>query len=118
MEKFEWQKPVTTRKYLHAPRSERMFTMWSEGKIVMGENIKGVDSHSYYELECAVICPVYSVTTTKKKNNLFDFRRAEHIMPENCAPIHGIKNTFGGFEVSFEAFYIHESLLRNSDNSI
>ena len=44
-----WQKPKTTRMYLHPPMAERMFTMWREGKIVFGENEVAV-RNQYYDL--------------------------------------------------------------------
>ena len=32
-----WQRPKTTRRYLHPPKSERMYTLWREGKIIFSE---------------------------------------------------------------------------------
>ena len=34
---MDWQRPKTTRRYLHPPKAERMFTLWREGKIIFGE---------------------------------------------------------------------------------
>ena len=33
----KWQRPKTTRRYIHPPMSERFYTLWSEGKVVFGE---------------------------------------------------------------------------------
>ena len=30
------QRPKTTKRYVHPPYSERMFTLWAEGKIIFG----------------------------------------------------------------------------------
>ena len=30
----EWQSPNTTRTYLHPPKSERIITLWREGKLL------------------------------------------------------------------------------------
>ena len=32
-----WEKPQTTRRYLHGPLSERLLTFWREGKLVFAE---------------------------------------------------------------------------------
>ena len=33
-----WEKPQTTRRYLHGPLSERLLTFWREGKLIFAEN--------------------------------------------------------------------------------
>lgn len=53
-------RPRPTRRYLHPPRSERMFTLWAEGKIVFGENMRGRDHTSYGELDATVVVPVHT----------------------------------------------------------
>lgn len=97
--KTTWLRPKTTRVYLHPPKAERMFTLWREGKIILSENIRGVDSHSYKELECVGLWPVFT-----KYARAFDFRRNEYVMQPDGTPIHGLTMGFGGFEVQTEAF--------------
>ena len=33
----KWERFKTTRMYIHPPKAERIFTLWREGKIMMGE---------------------------------------------------------------------------------
>jgi len=33
----EWQRPKTTRRYVHPPMCERIVNLWCEGKITFGE---------------------------------------------------------------------------------
>ena len=33
----KWLRAKTTRRYIHCPKAERMFTIWAEGKILFGE---------------------------------------------------------------------------------
>ncbi len=98
-EKAAWERPRTTRRYLHPPRSERMFTLWGEGKIIFGENDKGVDAASYPEIESAGIWLFYSRFVKK-----FDFRRVKNILPEDGTPIHAIEHNLGGIRMQMEAF--------------
>lgn len=95
----EWLRPKTTRRYLHPPKSERMFTLWREGKIVFGEVLKGIDWRSYPELDCSAIW----ITHTKYARP-FDFHRTVDSIHPSGAPIHTVSNGFGGFSVDMEAF--------------
>jgi hypothetical protein len=76
-----------------------MFTLWAEGKIVFGENMRGRDHTSYGELDATVVIPVYTRSARQ-----FDFHRTHNVITESGAPIHGLINEFGGFEVEMEAF--------------
>ena len=95
----EWLRPKTTRRYLHPPKSERMFTLWREGKIVFGEVQKGEDWRSYPELDCSAIWLAHS-----KYARPFDFHKTVDAIHESGAPIHTLSNGFGGFSVDVEAF--------------
>ena len=95
----EWLRPKTTRRYLHPPKAERMFTLWREGKIILGDVVRGIDHRSYAELDCAGIWLVHT-----RRARSFDMRRAESSLCENGAPIHSLTNSFGGFTVDMEAF--------------
>ena len=71
-----WVKPQTTRRYLHPPRAERMFTLWPEGKIIFGENIYqdiigGSGAPTYLNLVSSGLWLVHS-----KYGRKFDFRKA------------------------------------------
>lgn len=99
-----WVKPQTTRRYLHPPRSERMFTLWPEGKIIFGENIYqdiigGSGAPTYLNLVSSGIWLVHT-----KYGRKFDFRKSKNVMQPDGAPIHGIVNRFGGIKMEMEAF--------------
>ena len=34
---LEWQRAKTTRRYIHPPKAERMYTLWADGKIIYGD---------------------------------------------------------------------------------
>ena len=99
-----WVKPRTTRRYLHPPRAERMFTLWPEGKIIFGENIYqdiigGSGAPTYLNLTSSGIWLVHS-----KYGRKFDFRKTENVIRPDGVPVHGIVNRFGGFKMELEAF--------------
>lgn len=97
-----WQRPKTVKRYLHPPRSERLFTFWREGKIVLGENRFPTDSATATinrNISCSGIWPVHT-----RHARMLDFRNAECIISEDGTPIHGLRAHFGGFEVTIEAF--------------
>ena len=56
-----WQRPNTTRTYLHPPKSERMVTLWREGKLMLGlvELAPGPTVPKYSELISFGLWPVY-----------------------------------------------------------
>ena len=95
----QWLRPRTLCRYLHAPKAERMFTLWAEGKIVFGEIEKGVDWRSYPELDCSAIW-----LTHTKYARPFDFRKTQNSLYDKSIPVHTIENGFGGFTVKTEAF--------------
>lgn len=100
----DWVRPQTTRRYLHPPRAERMFTLWPEGKIIFGENIYqdiigGSGAPTYLNLVSSGIWLVHT-----KYGRKFDFRRSENTIQPDGTPIHGIVNRFGDIKVEMEAF--------------
>ena len=72
--KNAWERPQTTRRYLHPPKAERMFTLWREGKLIYGdvEHVTDNDGKHYHELTCSGIWLTYS-----KYAQMFDFRNVE-----------------------------------------
>lgn len=97
----EWQKPITTRRYLHPPMSERIVTLWSEGKIILGdiEVLSGPSMPEYNTLICCGIWPVFG-----KDCNSIDFKKTENLMQSNGIPVHGIQNVHGKLKLELEAF--------------
>ncbi len=93
----EWQRPQTTRRYVHPPKSERMFTLWKEGKIVFGETTEPITAR-YEEIISR------GIWFTDGDGNPADFRTGENILREDGIPVHGLKNKFGKLDAKIECF--------------
>ena len=97
-----WQKAKTVKRYLHPPRSERLFTIWPEGKIMMGENQFPTDIDTEPLKETMPTSGIWPVHTRHAR--IFDYKAARQRVREDGVPIHGLTATFGGFEMDMEAF--------------
>ncbi len=93
----EWQRPKTTRTYIHPPKSERFFTLWRDGKIVFGENTEPI-RRPYTEIISRGLWFVYG------NGEISDFHTAEYVIPENGIPVHGLRNNYGELAVEIETF--------------
>ena len=98
-EKHNWDKVVTTRRYLHPPKSERMYTLWSEGKIILGQVVDCVDFKSNFKLDCFGLWFAYG-----EKDSQFDFRNAKQSVTDDGTPIHTLTFNTNGIITSIEAF--------------
>ena len=99
-----WQRPQTVKRYLHPPRSERLFTFWREGKIMFGENQFPTDSATATinrNIPCSGIWPVHT-----RHARMLNFRNSECVITEDGTPIHGLRTRFGGFELEYKL--VHE----------
>jgi len=94
-----WERPKTTRRYIHPPKAERMYTIWAEGKIIFGEVVKNIDWRSYKTLECSGLWLLHG-----NGDEQMDFRTARNIIPEDGTPIQGLTNRVGEIEVTYETF--------------
>ncbi len=112
----EWQRPQTTRRYIHPPKAERMFTIWKEGKIVFGETTEPITARYEKIISCGI-------WFTDGDGNSSDFRTAENILREDGIPVHGLKNKLGEMDYEIECFssfercptcYIKVSVKNNS----
>ena len=73
-----WERPKTTRRYLHPPCSERMFTLWAEGKLIFGEVIDNREGWEYYKtLES---CGVWLL----RDGQQFDFKKVKNVILKNA----------------------------------
>ena len=97
-ENATWLRPQTTRRYLHPPKAERMYTIWTEGKLISGEIIKGVDWRSYQELDCCGAWMVHG-----EKDLMFDFHQADVTVTDDGTPFHGLTFQLDGLEIRLEA---------------
>ncbi len=93
-----WLRPKTTRRHVHPPRSERLFSFWIEGKLIFGEVEARRDSWEYHA--DLINCGVWLLGDGKQ----FDFKNVKHITTENGTPIHGIVHNWDGLVLTEEAF--------------
>ena len=95
-----WERPKTTRRYLHGPFAERLLTFWREGKIAFGEVEHKDDwSLSYFkDLHAHAAWLVHGAG-----DEPFDFRSAEMMIPEGGEPDHAQKWRVGPLEVTLAA---------------
>ena len=95
----KWEKPKTTRRYLHGPFSERMYTFWREGKIVYGD-VEHTPDWSLHpkKLEGHAIWLVHG-----KDDKSFDFRSAQLSVTEDGIPEHSQTWRDGDMEVTLSA---------------
>ncbi|MBE6883347.1 MAG: hypothetical protein E7487_01945 [Ruminococcaceae bacterium] len=92
-----WERPKTTRRYLHPPCSERMFTLWAEGKLIFGEVIDNREGWEYYKtLES---CGVWLL----RDGQQFDFKKVKNVITEDGTPIHAVVHEWDGLELCEEA---------------
>ena len=97
-----WERPRTTRRYLHPPMAECMFTLWNDGKIMRGENIHRHDWKVNYfrkDLTSDVLWVMHG-----KDDAPLDFKRAENHLPHDGTPFHGLSWRLGDLDVRMDAF--------------
>ena len=95
-----WQKPRTTRRYLHPPLAQNMYTLWNDGKIIRGNVEHHHDwSDWYYNLKSDVLWVVHG-----EGDEPFDFKSARNRLPDDGTPFHGLSWKKGGLTVSLDAF--------------
>ncbi len=102
MRNITWQRPKTTKCYLQPSGAERIFTLWREGKIIMGENEYPQDISTAAinkSIPCSGIWVTYARCT-----RMLDFRNATFRMREDGIPVHAVTAQFAGFEADIEAF--------------
>ena len=91
----KWQRFKTTRMYIHPPKAERIFTLWREGKIMMGE-IETPINQPYENVNAAGVWFVDS------EGHRADFELSEYVVREDGIPTHGLKFYLGSLECTVE----------------
>lgn len=94
-----WNRPKTIKRYLHPPMSERIFTLWAEGKIIMGKNEKGVDFAGYHKRMMSGLWLVHGETDEQ-----FDFTSVKNLLPSDGIPVHGLRFDTNGLQTELESF--------------
>ena len=80
MESMKWQRPKTTRVYIHPPMSNRMYTLWREGKVVLGD-AKVALNEEYFDLVSSGIRFLFG-------DGELDFRTNKYKVREDGIPVH------------------------------
>ena len=106
-ESAKWERPITIKRYLHPPMSERIFTLWVEGKILFGEvNVKDfvvgsdykVGRNYYFDLQSCFVWMLHG-----KDARQFDFRKTKTVITDSGSPIHAVIMEQGDVEIKLES---------------
>jgi hypothetical protein len=98
-ENASWLRPKTTRRYLHPPKAERLYTLWAEGKLILGEIDRCIDWRSYRWLDCHGLWLLQGAA-----DEALDFCTACNTLPQDGTPIHGLTYRLGDLCLALEAF--------------
>ena len=91
MDNALWQRPKTTRVYFHPPMSERMYTLWREGKVIFSDNTFSIGD-DYFDIISSGIRFLFG-------DGELDFRSNEYRVREDGVPIHSLVGGYDGLEV-------------------
>ena len=94
-----WKRPHTTRRYLHPPMAECMFTLWNDGKVMRGENLHRHDWLVDSWKAADVLWVLHG-----GDDRPFDFKTAENRQPQDGTPFHGLTWRQEGLSVAMDAF--------------
>ena len=94
-----WAHPETTRRYLQGPLSERLLTLWREGKVMYGE----VCHDHEWKLEYADQRGHGVWLVQGEADEPFDFRQARSVTPPDGLPLHALRWHDGEVEVELSA---------------
>ncbi|MBR5309459.1 MAG: hypothetical protein IKU43_11865 [Clostridia bacterium] len=98
-EKGTWEKIVTTRRYLHPPKSENLVTLWSEGKITFGDNLKGAEDDFYDTITAGGLWLAYG-----DDDSQLDFKTAKQNVLDGYIPVHSLGFEADSIGIGLEAF--------------
>ena len=95
---LEWQRAKTTRRYIHPPKAERMYTLWADGKIIYGDidYNPGPSKKPYNEVMC------HGVWFADGKGTPADFKAVSNQMEQDGIPVHSIGNLYGKLQANIE----------------
>ena len=96
----KWQRPITTRRYLHPPKSEKFYTLWAEGKLVFGDIEAADEREDLYE--SYVSSGVWFVRFNT--HGELDVHNTVNVIRNDGVPVHTLTNNTGGIEFKIEAF--------------
>lgn len=94
----KWEKPQTTRRYLHGPLSERLLTFWREGKLIFAENEHQADWRFPYGRQAA-----HGAWLVRGDGAALDFKKARLNVTSGGEPDHSQTWHDGGIGVTLSA---------------
>ncbi|MBR4654973.1 MAG: family 10 glycosylhydrolase [Kiritimatiellae bacterium] len=95
----KWERPKTTRRYLHGPEAERLLTFWREGKIMFGEVVHSHDWSLHYTKQRA-----HGAWLVHGSDDMpFNFSNAVLSVRSDGIPLHSQKWREGSIEVELAA---------------
>ena len=96
MESIKWQRPKTTRVYIHPPVSSRMYTLWREGKVVLGDAAVALNEQ-YFSLVSSGIRFLFG-------DGELDFHTNEYKIREDGIPVHKLLGKTDKLSVELTAY--------------
>ncbi|MBO5370371.1 MAG: hypothetical protein J6B23_06825 [Clostridia bacterium] len=90
-----WQRPFTTKLYLHPPYAEEMCTMWPQFQFMSGDI--GEDASTY--ASSGAIRFLWG-----EEDNEFDFKAVKYNVRGDGIPVHGYSFDMGDWTISAESF--------------
>ena len=95
-EKAQWKRPYTSQRYLQAPFSEVLISMWPDGKITFNP----IDTKtSVYDLQGSA----FKILVGKEYNEL-DFKKVKYRTNKEGIPVHGFSHRIGNLKLDMESF--------------
>ena len=91
-----FEKPETTRVYFHAPKSERMYTLWREGRVLFSEVVEPITD---YEVQ-----PAAAMWFVRDEGRAFEFYKNLYSFSEDGMPPHTLKIPYGRLFLNLECF--------------
>jgi len=90
----KWERPVTTRRYLHPPFAEEIVTMWSQLALFIGE---------VYEKNAKETPGACCQFLIGKDYDIPDFKTVKLLTSEDGSPVHGMIYDFGDYTLQAES---------------
>ena len=92
---MEWQRFKTTRLYLQPPKSERIITLWRDGKVMLGEVEEPINK-PYAEIAAA------GVWFIDENGAPSDFKESSYELRDDGIPAHKLHMTLDKINVTLE----------------
>ena len=102
--KNPWGKSFTPKRYIHAPFSENIITMWPNGSIVIGEIAGGPEPQVFSEGRIAESKLPSCMISFLYHDQLPDFKAAEYKTRADGIPVHSLVHNMDDFSMEIDSF--------------